>query len=133
MTGRPARLKLLVPVSALLVAGCLAAGMYPQKPWLVEIVLVTAVVQGGVAGSLLPRYWRGPPATAIPGAGGRYLGFVAAVTFAAVEAHAVGFGLGSGAPLLGGALLLPPVVVAGVALRSAERRVTSEMSEGEGA
>lgn len=112
----------VVFASALLVAAALAAGMHPGRPWLVEAVVVTALVQGVLAGRLLPRYWKEEPAEEIFGAGGRYVGFLALVAFAAVEAHAVGAGLGSGAPGAAAALLAPPVVLAAIALRGARKK-----------
>lgn len=57
------------------------------------------------------------------GAGGRYAAFLAAVAFAAVEAHAVGAGLGGGAPLVVLSLLLPPVLVGAILLRGALARL----------
>lgn len=112
-------MKGLVPASALLVALALAAGLYPDRLWLVELTLAMAVGQGVLAGLSLPRFWEGPFGRAVFGAGGRYLGFLAAVVFSAVEAYAVGHGMSQGAPRSASLMLLPPVLVAALALRSA--------------
>lgn len=60
------------------------------------------------------------------GAGGRYAAFLTAVAFAAVEAHAVGAGLGGGAPLVAVSLLLPPVLVGAILLRGALARLPED-------
>lgn len=112
---------LLVPASAAVVALALAAGLEPDRAWLVWLLLLAAMVQGGLAGAALPRFWRGPAREEIFGAGGRYVGFLATVLFSAVEAHAVGTGIAEGGPEGALALLLPPVVLAAAALRSAVR------------
>lgn len=100
-----------------------SAGLFPERVWIVQAALVVAMGQGIVAGTALPSFWRGPPSDEIFGAGGRYLGFLAAVAFSGVEAYAVGRALAAGAP--GGVwlLLVPPLLVAAVALSSALRHV----------
>lgn len=121
---------MLPPASALLVAAALAAGLFPDRAWVTEVALLLAVGLGMLAGLALPRFWRGPARREIFGAGGRYLGFVAAVIFCAVEAYAVGRGLGTGAPGLAALLLGPPVLIAAAALRSARRARRKQESEG---
>lgn len=100
-------------------AVALAAGLRPENGWLVPLLILLAMAQGAVAGSGVRTFWQGGWSEEIFGAGGRYLGFLAAVAFAAVEAYAVGAGLGAGAPGLAALLLGPPVILAAVALRSA--------------
>lgn len=100
-------------------AAALAAGLRPENAWLVPVLLLVAMAQGVVAGTGVRRFWREGWSKEIFGAGGRYLGFLAAVAFAAVEAYAVGAGLEAGAPGLAATLLGPPVILAAVALRSA--------------
>lgn len=113
----------LVAASAVVVALALAAGLHPGRHWLTELLVVAAIGQGALAGAAWPRFWRGRPREEIFGAGGRYAGFLAAVAFSAAEAHAVGASLGpEDAPGAAVAvLLLPPLVLATVALRSAVR------------
>ena len=90
---------LLVPVSAALVAVALAAGLEPGHWWLVALLVLAAMAQGTLAGAAFRRFWRGPAREEIFGAGGRYVGFLAAVLFSAVEAYAVGDAIaGKGAP-----------------------------------
>lgn len=114
------RLRFLVLVSALLVALALAAGLRPGEDWLVWLLIPTAMGQGMLAGATWRHFWRGPPSEAVFGAGGRFGGFVAAVAFSAVEAHAVGASLAGGAPGVAVAVMLvPPLVIAAIALRSA--------------
>lgn len=111
---------LLVPASAALVAVALAAGLEPGHWWLVALLILVAMAQGTLAGTALRRFWRGTAQEEIFGAGGRYVGFLAAVLFSAVEAYAVGDAIaGKGAPKAAVALLLPPVLLAAAALRSA--------------
>lgn len=111
---------LLVPASAALVAVALAAGLEPGRWWLVALLILVAMAQGTLAGTALRRFWRGTAQEEIFGAGGRYVGFLAAVLFSAVEAYAVGDAIaGKGAPRAAVALLLPPVLLAAAALRSA--------------
>ena len=116
-------LRALVAASAVVVALSLAAGLQPGRHWLTELLVVAAIGQGALAGVAWPRFWRGGAREEIFGAGGRYAGFLAAVAFSAAEAHAVGASLGpEDAPGPAVAiLLLPPLVVAAVALRSAVR------------
>lgn len=113
----------LVFASALLVALALAAGLWPGQYWLVGLLVTAAMVQGLLAGVAWDGFWRGPVREELFGAGGRYAGFLAAVAFSAVEAYAVGAGIGrEGAPGPVVAIMLaPPLVVAAVALRSAVR------------
>ncbi len=123
---------LLVPASAAVVALALAAGLEPGRSWLVWLLMLAAMVQGALAGASFRRFWRGPAREAIFGAGGRYAGFLAAVLFSAVEAHAVGAGIAEGGPRAAVALLLPPVVLAAAALRSAVRVRREEEDGSEG-
>lgn len=123
---------LLVPASAAVVALALAAGLRPDAGWLVWLLILAAMVQGALAGAAFRRFWRGPARDEIFGAGGRYAGFLATVLFSAVEAHAVGFAVAEkGAPQASVALLLPPVVLAAAALRSAVKVRREEATGGE--
>lgn len=133
----------LVVASALLVALALAAGLRPDQYWLAGLLIVTAMAQGLLAGVAWKGFWRGPAREAVFGAGGRYAGFLAAVAFSAVEAYAVGAGIGredAPGPLVA-VMLAPPLVVAAAALRSAVRHrrergqgtPTTERSEERGA
>lgn len=115
------KVRLLVLSSAVLVAVALAAGRGLGAPWITWLLIVTAMGQGMLAGACLPRFWRGTPQEEAFGAGGRYLAFLAAVAFSAVEAHAVGAGLERGAPTAATGLLLLPIALAAAALRSATR------------
>lgn len=93
------------------------------------VLVLVAMVQGIVAGTGVRAFWRLGWSEEIFGPGGRYLGFLAAVAFAAVEAYAVGAGMGAGAPGLAAALLAPPVILAAVALRSAVRHRRAREAE----
>lgn len=115
------KVRLLVLASAVLVAVALAAGRGLGAPWIAWLLIVTAMGQGVLAGICLPGFWRGPPREEAFGAGGRYVAFLAAVAFSAVEAHAVGAGLERGAPTAATGLLLLPIALAAAALRSATR------------
>lgn len=108
-----------MPASAAVVALALAVGLEPDRSWLVWLLILAAMGQGALAGAAFPRFWRGSPREEIFGPGGRYLGFLATVLFSAVEGHAVGAGIARGGPTAALALLLPPVVLAAAALRSA--------------
>jgi hypothetical protein len=113
----------LVLASALVVALALAAGLRPDQYWLVGLLVVAAMSQGLLAGVAWRGFWRGPAREALFGAGGRYAGFLLAVAFSAVEAYAVGAGIGredAPGPVVA-IMLAPPLVVAAVALRSAVR------------
>lgn len=146
------RLPPLLVLSAALVACALAAGLRSGSGWLTELLVLAALGQGLAAGLALPSFWRegvgprgrspppwrggrggGPGASGAPplarvlmGAGGRYAGFLASVAFAAVEAHAVGAGLGAGAPPVALTLLVPPVAVGAIVLRGALARLPGE-------
>lgn len=122
--------RLLVLASAVLVAVALAAGMGLALPWSTWLLIVAAMAQGTLAGAALPRFWRGDAREEVFGAGGRYVAFLAAVAFSAVEAHAVGAGIERGAPAEAAALLVLPVALAGAALRSAARRREEEPGRG---
>lgn len=119
MSGRRRRPAGLVPASALLVATAFAAGLGFGRPWSSWLLVVVAVGQGVVAGHHLDGFWRGAAREEIFGSGGRYLAFLAAVGFTAVEAHAVGGGIEAGAPRAAVALLVPPLALGAWALRSA--------------
>lgn len=113
----------LVLASALVVALALAAGLRPDQYWLAGLLVVAAMAQGLLAGVAWSGFWRGPVREALFGAGGRYAGFLVAVAFSAVEAYAVGAGLGredAPGPVVA-IMLAPPLLVAAVALRSAVR------------
>lgn len=112
----------LIPASAVLVATAFAVGLRLGWPWTVWLLVLVAVCQGFLGGFHARRFWRGTAREEMFGAGGRYLAFLAAVAFTAVEAHAVGAGIESGAPRFSVALLLPPVALGGWALRSAVKR-----------
>lgn len=116
---RPGSVGLLVPASAAVVALALAAGLEPDRSWIVWLLILASMAQGAVAGATFRRFWRGSAREEVFGAGGRYVGFLAAVLFSAVEAHAVGAGIAAGGPQGALALLLPPVILAAAALRSA--------------
>lgn len=122
--------RLLVLASAVLVAVALAAGMGLGAPWSTWLLILTAMGQGALAGVAFPRFWRGSLREEAFGPGGRYLGFLAAVGFSAVEAHAVGAGIEKGAPAPAAALLLVPVALAAVALGSAKSRLDDGGGEG---
>lgn len=114
----------LVAASAAVVALALAAGLHPGEHWLTELLVAAAMGQGVLAGATWRRFWRGPLREELFGAGGRYAGFLAAVAFSAVEAYAVGAGVGredAPGPVVA-IMLAPPLVAAAVALRSAVRR-----------
>ena len=110
-----------MPASALLVATAFAAGLGLGGPWSSWLLVVVAVSQGIVAGHHLAGFWRGAAREEIFGPGGRYLAFLAAVVFTAVEAHAVGGGIAAGAPGAAVALLALPLALGAWALRSAMR------------
>ena len=76
----------------------------------------------------------GPPVGGpwLEGPAGRYLLFLAAVVFGAIEAHAIGVGIEGGAPRLALLLLVPPFAVAALALRGALTRVETEDGWGGG-
>lgn len=119
MSGRRGRPTGLVPASALLVATAFAAGLGLGRPWSSWLLVVVAMGQGVLAGHHLRGFWRGGPREEIFGAGGRYLAFLGAVAFTAVEAHAVGGGIEAGAPRAAAALLVLPLALGAWALRSA--------------
>lgn len=125
------RVRLLVAASAVLVAVALAAGRGLGAPWIGWLLIVTAMAQGVLGGLVLPRFWRGTVQEEAFGAGGRYVAFLAAVAFSAVQGHAVGAGIQKGAPAAVTALLLVPVALAAVALRSAVRERTDTGEEAE--
>ena len=133
MSGRRRRPAGLVPASALLVAAAFAAGLGLGRPWSSWLLVVVAVAQGTVAGHHLGGFWRGAAREQIFGAGGRYLAFLAAVVFTAVEAHAVGGGIAAGAPGAAVALLALPLALGAWALRSAVelRNGEAESADGE--
>ena len=133
-------------LSAALPAAAAWSGLRGQVPWTVWLLVVVAVAQGLAAGLLLPEFLpadstaeddsgagagsgtvdSGEPvaprwARRLSGAGSRYLVFLAAVVFGAVEAHAVGAGIARGAPRPALLLLVPPAAVAAWALRRAVR------------
>lgn len=124
----------VVAASAFLVALALAAGLRPDQHWLTGLLVTAAMGQGVLAGAAWRRFWNGPPRRAIFGAGGRYAGFLAAVAFSAVEAYAVGAGIGrEDAPGPAVAIMLaPPLLVAALALRSAVRHRAGARSDGGG-
>lgn len=117
----------LLPVSAALVAASFAAGLVGAA-WLTELLLVLALVQGVVAGLVLPVFWVAVPHDSsaardifrqLAGPGGKFLLFLSSVAFAAVESHAVGTGLATGAPRIVLSMLVPPLIIGALALRGA--------------
>lgn len=121
-----------MPVSALLVATAFAAGLGAGRPWSSWLLVVVAVGQGMIAGHHLGGFWRGAAREEIFGPGGRYLAFLAAVVFTAVEAHAVGGGIAAGAPGAAVALLALPLALGAWALRSAIRLRSEEAESPDG-
>lgn len=115
---------LLLALAALLAAAAGVAGRYRETVWMGVLLLTVAVAFGMAAGLALRLFWRGGFSEAVTGAGGRYVLFLGGVWFTAAEAYAFGVALDRGAPALAAAFLVPPVAVAGVALRSAASRVT---------
>lgn len=121
--GAPGSPGAVVAASALVVSLALAAGLRPDQYWLTGLLVAAAMAQGLLAGATWRRFWRGPAREAIFGAGGRYVGFLAAVAFSAVEAYAVGAGIGresAPGPVIS-IMLAPPLLLAAFALRSAVR------------
>lgn len=141
---RPRGLGVLLLLSAGLPAAALWTGLRPGAPWATEVLILVAVAHGGAGGALYGRF-RPAEDPADPGAakelvevgawlGGtaaRYLVFLGAVVFGAVEAHAIGVGIEGGAPRLALLLLLPPFAVAALALRGALARRDRDPGEGE--
>lgn len=125
-------LPLLVLLSVIEWVLWLAAGLWRGVPWVTEVAIVMTTAQGIGAGLLWRRFWHGRPSRAIFGAGGRFVGFLAAVVFGAAEAHAVGTGFGTGEPVLGALMLAPPVALAAFALRGAMRMEKRNRLEVEG-
>ncbi len=107
-----------------------APGRGRSPPWSAEGSGGTAAGGAGV-GTGTSAAVRPSVVRVLMGAGGRYAAFLAAVAFAAVEAHAVGAGLGRGAPPVALTLLLPPVVVGAILLRGALVRLP-QVPEGSG-
>lgn len=90
--------------------------------WSGELLILVAVAFGAVAHAGAGRYRPGAGLMAwLEGSAGHYLLFVGAGVFLAAESYAVGLAAGAGAPGVAPlAMLLPPVAVAGYALRKAE-------------
>lgn len=115
-----------LPLSVLAAALSLAsgfAGRYRDTVWTGVLIVTLGVAFGVAAGLALRVFWRGSFREALVGAGGRYLLFLGGVLFTAAEAYAFGVALERGAPAVAAAFLVPPVAVAGLALRSAASRV----------
>jgi hypothetical protein len=119
---------ILVLTSAFLVLCALAVGLSAGLQWLVGGMIMLAVVVGVAGGVVLVRVWPlveskpglRPELDAIRplgGPAGLVLLFLALVVFAAIEAYAVGSGIGEGAPPASLALLGMPVILAIVVLR----------------
>lgn len=114
----------LLVVTAIVLAGAAGfAGRFRETVWMGVLLVCTGVGFGMVAGLALRIFCRGPWSEALTGAGGRYLIFLGGVLFTAAEAYAFGVALAQGAPPVTAAFLVPPVAVAGLALRSAAGRV----------
>lgn len=90
--------------------------------WSAELLILLAVAFGAVSHAGAGRYRPAEGLMAwLEGPAGYYLLFVGAGVFLAAEAYAVGLAAGAGAPGVAPlAMLLPPVAVAGYALRKAE-------------
>lgn len=154
--SRPRGLGVLLMLSAGLPAAALWTGLRPGAPWATEVLILVAVAHGGAGGALYGRFRPAedpadpgaakelvdpadPGATKdlvevgawLGGAAARYLVFLGAVVFGAVEAHAIGVGIQGGAPRLALLLLLPPFAVAALALRGALARRDRDPGEGE--
>ncbi len=98
------------------------AGREAGGLWSGELLLLVAVAFGALAHAAARRYRPGEGLLAwLEGAAGHYLLFVGAGVFLASEAYAVGLASRADAPDVAlMAMLLPPVAVAGYALRRAE-------------
>lgn len=115
---------LLILLAAALATAAGFAGRFRGTFWLGILLISVAVAFGMVAGLALRVFWRGGLEDAVTGAGGRYVVFLGAVLFAAAEAYSFGVALEQGAPAVAAAAyLVPPVAIAGFALRSAASRV----------
>lgn len=114
----------LVVLAVALAVASAAAGRYRDTVWTGILMLSAGTAFGIAAGLALRLYWRGRVREALAGAGGLYLLFLGGVLFTAAEAYAFGVALDRGAPVAAAAFLVPPVAVAGFALRSAARRVS---------
>ncbi len=125
--GAPA----LLLLSAGLVAIAFWSGRLGSRQWSVALLVFVALATGVAGGILFAKLWRAGGRVddasdlallrRLTGAAGALLVFLGCAGFAAVEAHAIGSGLGAGAPAATVALLGPPLVVGAVALRRALR------------
>lgn len=122
---------MLLILSAGLVAIALWSGRSGSRQWLMALLVFTALAAGVAGGIVFSELWRSGGRAddesdlallrRLVGPAGALLVFLGCVGFAAVEAHAIGAGLGVGAPAASIALLGPPLVIGAVALRRALR------------
>jgi hypothetical protein len=114
-----------------LVAIALWSGRSGSRQWLVALLIFTALAAGVAGGIVFAGLWRLGGRVdhetdlallrRLAGPAGALLVFLGCVGFAAVEAHAIGAGLGAGAPGATVSLLGPPLVIGAIALRRALR------------
>ncbi len=135
MNDRPRHPVRGAPVLLFLSAGLVAIAMWSgrlgSRQWSVALLVFAALTTGVTGGILFAGLWRsgaraddGSDLTLLrrlTGPAGALLVFLGCVAFAAVEAHAIGSGLGVGAPGATVALLGPPLVIGAFALRRALR------------
>ena len=119
-----------------LVAIAMAVGLFGAAQLSIALLVLLSVFFGLAVGIETRRAWEGGgeigeildeegPAQLIRrvrGSVGALLVLAAVTVFAAIEAHALGAGIRAGAPAGSFALLVPPVAIAGFALRVATRR-----------
>lgn len=119
----------LLLLSAGLVAMALWSGRLDSRQWSVALLIFAALAVGVTGGILFAGLWRSDARLdddsdlallrRLAGPAGALLVFLGCVAFAAVEAHAIGSGLGAGAPGATLSLLGPPLVIGALALRRA--------------
>ena len=124
----------LALLSVALIGFALLAGASGGRQLWTAILIMLGLIEGAAIGTLWERALvaegRPEPSLDDPvpqlarrflGSGARWAVFAGATAFAAVQAHAIGAGVDVGAPTGSVALLLPPIVIAALALRSASR------------